>query len=305
MMVERDTSADPLRIVVGIATSGRREVLAQTIEILGLQTCQPESLVICPIAIEDVDSESLKRFPVPTKIVSGAVGLPAQRNLILSASADADVVVFFDDDFFADSNYLANVGSIFLTYPNVAALTGDLWEDGALGPGLSVKQGLEILKSRADSDDKTGEPFDCYGTYGCNMAFRLNAVRTNSIVFDENLPLYGWQEDIDFSLRLLPYGRVVRSRKLRGVHLGIKSGRTSGVRLGYSQIANPIYLIRKGSVSCHHARSLIWRNFFSNLLRTFHPEPWIDRKGRLKGNFIALIDLVTGRLSPRRILQLD
>src|SRR6266702_4434472 len=102
--------------------------------------------------------------------------------------------------------------------------------------------------------------------------------------------------------------RYTAGRKIsifRGVHLGIKYGRTSGVRFGYSQIANPIYLIRKGTMSWQHAKMLMWRNLAANLVRSFHPEPWIDRKGRLKGNLLALVDMAIGRISPHRILQLD
>jgi hypothetical protein len=136
------------------------------------------------------------------------------------------------------------------------------------------------------------------------MAFRLKPVIEHGILFDENLPLYGWQEDIDFSLRVMPYGRIVKSESLCGVHLGIKLGRTSGVRFGYSQIANPVYLIRKGSMSWRHANKLMWRNIAANIARSFFPEPWVDRKGRLKGNLLALIDIARGRDSPGRILQL-
>ena len=145
---------------------------------------------------------------------------------------------------------------------------------------------------------------DFYGAYGCNMSFRLEPVRRQGILFDENLPLYGWQEDIDFSMRVRPYGRIMNAAALRGVHLGIKLGRTSGVRFGYSQIANPIYLIRKGSMSWRHASKLMWRNIAANMGRSLFPEPWVDRKGRLKGNLLALIDMLRGRISPGRILQL-
>jgi hypothetical protein len=96
----------------------------------------------------------------------------------------------------------------------------------------------------------------------------------------------------------------VNSAALRGVHLGIKLGRTSGVRFGYSQIANPVYLIRKGSMSWRHANKLMWRNIAANVARSFFPEPWVDRKGRLKGNVLALMDIIRGRSSPGRILQL-
>jgi hypothetical protein len=57
-------------------------------------------------------------------------------------------------------------------------------------------------------------------------------------------------------------------------------------------------------MSLAFAAPLIWRNVLANLARTFRPEPWIDRKGRLKGNVLALRDLVTGRISPQRILEL-
>ncbi len=221
---------------------------------------------------------------------------------ILIAAADADIIVFFDDDFFVERNYLTILKNIFIANPDVVGLTGDLIVDGALGPGLSVKQGLDILEIQGPEPSDT-DLVDCYGTYGCNMAFRLDVIRRNSIGFDENLPLYGWQEDIDFSRRLAQYGRVMRSMNLRGVHLGVKSGKNSGVRLGYSQIANLVYLSRKGSIPRDQAMMMMRRNLLANFLRTFHPEPWIDRKGRLKGNFMALLDWCTGRLSPLRILQ--
>jgi hypothetical protein len=57
-------------------------------------------------------------------------------------------------------------------------------------------------------------------------------------------------------------------------------------------------------MSVAFAAPLIWRNVLANLGKSLRPEPWIDRKGRLKGNCMALRDLVTGRISPQRILEL-
>jgi GT2 family glycosyltransferase len=296
--------SEKLRIAVGIATTGRREVLTRTIDLLAHQTRLPDHLVICPVAPEDMDLASLQRFPAPTLTVGGAKGLPAQRNMILSATRDADIIVFFDDDFFADRSYLASLEKIFAAAADIVAATGFLLADGAHGPGLSIDQGIAIIEALPQSP-AGDQMIEIYGTYGCNMAFRLETIRTNEILFDENLPLYGWQEDIDFSLRVGRHGRIVKSQMLRGVHLGIKSGRTSGVRFGYSQIANPIYLIRKGTMSWKHAKMLMWRNLAANLIRSFHPEPWIDRKGRLKGNMLALVDMAFGRISPHRILKMD
>jgi GT2 family glycosyltransferase len=296
--------AEKLDIVVGIATSGRREVLSQNIATLAEQTRLPDRLVICPVKEDDVDERRLGTFPRPSFVVRGPVGLPAQRNKILSAITKADIVVFFDDDFFADARYIENLENIFIGHPDVVAVTGSLIADGARGPGLTVEEGLQLIRADARSLNAAGQLTEQYGTYGCNMAFRLKPVLDHGILFDENLPLYGWQEDIDFSLRVRPYGLIVNAAALRGVHLGIKAGRTSGVRFGYSQIANPIYLIRKGSMSWRHANKLMWRNIAANMARSFFPEPWVDRKGRLKGNLLALMDMLKGRISPGRILQL-
>ena len=176
--------------------------------------------MICPVASDDVDNLALKNFPRPTLVVSGPVGLPAQRNKILSAATTADIIIFFDDDFFADAGYIENLENIFLARPDVIAATGVLLADGAQGPGFSVEQGLRIIRCAPKSCSPASQFIECYGTYGCNMAFRLKTIIGHDILFDENLPLYGWQEDIDFSQRVLPYGRIVKSAALRGVHLG-------------------------------------------------------------------------------------
>ena len=291
-----------LKISVGIATAGRQTILRETVRHLSLQTRPPDALIICPLPSDGVDAAMFSDFPAPTSVVTGPSGLCAQRNRILAAAQDTDIIVFFDDDFLAAPDYLATVESIFSVHADVTGVTGHLLADGIHGPGLSVNQGLELLHSAQPGPLADFEPRA--GTYGCNMAFRMATIRANQMRFDENLPLYGWQEDIDFSLRQSPFGRTLKCNRLIGVHLGVKSGRASGVRFGYSQIANPIYLIHKGTMSWRHAKMLMWRNLAANLVRSFYPEPWIDRKGRLKGNMIALADAVSSRLSPSRILQL-
>jgi succinoglycan biosynthesis transport protein ExoP len=292
----------PLRIAVGIATAGRRDVVRQTIGLLRGQTRLPDVLVACPLTSDKISDDDFPNFPFPVIVTSGPVGLCAQRNAILARTADCDVVVFFDDDFLAEPHYLEQLEKIFQAELNVAAVTGKMLADDVTGPGLTVEQGLKILESNIQVGSGTLEQVP--GLYGCNMAYRMQYIRDHKLRFDENLPLYGWQEDIDFSLQVVPFGRLVKSDLLMGVHLGVKAGRTSGVRLGYSQIANPVYLSKKGTMSWQHARKLISRNIAANLARSLYPEPWIDRHGRLKGNLLALMDLLRGKASPARILQL-
>ncbi len=295
--------AGRLKLAVGIATVGRREVLSETVKLLASQNRLPDQFVVCPVNQHDIDLECTKSFPTPVEVLFGPAGLPAQRNVILAACSAADVVVFFDDDFFAEANYLAEVEKAFLTRPGMVALTGTPIADGIKGPGIGAEEGLEILRKAGGA--RAGEGMiPVAGAYGCDMAFLLKPITANAIQFDENLPLYGWQEDTDFSRRLARYGSIARSERLLGVHLGTKGGRTSGVRLGYSQVANLIYLVRKGSVSMGYAAKMISKNLIANHSKLLAPEPWIDRPGRCKGNWIAILDFVRGRDDPRRILTL-
>lgn len=292
-----------MKIAVGIASTGRPQVLDETIRVLARQSRLPDQLWICPAKPEDYEPVTgLSSFPI--NVVTGAVGSCAQRNLILSALAGIDIVVFLDDDFFPADDYLEQIEILFTDSPDIVAATGRPIEDGASGPGLTVEHGLSVLAKATAARSDGGHIAETTGTYGCNMAFRVQPIREQNLFFDENLPLYGWQEDIDFSSRLAPCGRIVEANSLRGVHLGFKAGRTSGLRFGYSQIANPVYLVGKGTMPRRFARNLMLRNFVANLLGSLSPEPWIDRRGRLRGNFLALRDILTKRMSPRRILEL-
>ena len=85
-----------------------------------------------------------------------------------------------------------------------------------------------------------------------------------------------------------------------GVHMGVKAGRLSGRRLGYSQVVNPVYLRAKGTMS---AKSLVrhwFKNLTSNIVMSVWPEPFVDRRGRLYGNIIGLVDLMQGAARPER-----
>lgn len=288
-------------IVVGIATTGRPGILAQTVELLSHQSRAADAVIVCPARDGDIDGTMLQGAP-DIMVVRGDPGLPAQRNTLLSAAGNADVLVFFDDDFFPEKTYLQAIEDLFRREPDVVMATGTVIADGILGPGLAPEEASRHLDEVGPKPMEHLE--DVYNGYGCNMAVRMTALSSLNLKFDEALPLYGWLEDVDFSRRLASEGRIVRSNLLRGVHLGNKTGRSSGVRLGYSQIINPLYMVRKGTLERRRAYKQIGRNIVANALKTLRPEPWIDRKGRLIGNLRGAVDALRGQLDPREILKL-
>lgn len=92
------------------------------------------------------------------------------------------------------------------------------------------------------------------------------------------------------------------------VHLGVRSGRISGVRLGYSQIVNPVSFWRKpeeqglGPLTVHFWQRLVVSNLAHSVVLSKRVRE--DRPGRLRGNLLAFGDLLRGRIELERILSL-
>jgi GT2 family glycosyltransferase len=276
------------------ATKGRPDALAATIGTLRQQTQQPDCIVVS--CVSDADVGDLRDLGDVT-LVKGPAGLTRQRNAGLRAvPSNSDIVVFFDDDFVPHSRWMEEVTRFFGSHSNVVGVTGNLLADGIKGPGLGVAEALRTLESA--EPDKARWVKRPYSPYGCNMAFRWTAIA--DLTFDERLVLYGWQEDRDFGAQAAKRGELVQLGSAMGVHLGVKGGRVSGRKLGYSQVANPLYLFLKGTMTLPAALSHISRNFVSNLIRSVRPEPYIDRLGRLRGNLAAIWDGANGRVCPEK-----
>jgi GT2 family glycosyltransferase len=295
------TDKQPLKMLIGIATVGRPKLLDATLAMVARQTRAADGIFVAPAS--DSDTAGVDMAAYRSRRIIAERGTCAQRNAILAAATDYDIIVFFDDDFFPCNDYLAAVERAFLEEPDVVMTTGTVVADGVTGPGFSVEIGRRLIDDAEQTKPQSGPRQRTYNGYGCNMAFRLDVTR-QGVRFDEALPQYGWLEDVDFSRRLVPYGRIVKLPDARGVHLGSKTGRSPGVKYGYSQIANPLYLVRKGTLSWPRAGKQMARNIAMNLFRSLVPEPYIDRRGRLRGNAMALLDVARNQLDPQKINSL-
>jgi GT2 family glycosyltransferase len=289
-----------LNIVVGIPTVGRAATLCEILKDLALQTRPPDAVFICGTKPQDV--EGVAAADPNAILLEAPAGLPRQRNAIIAAAKAADIIAFFDDDFVADPSYLAVIERHMISDPSIMVATGHVSADGIGSSGLTPAEGRQIIATQYAQRDECEEVFS---GYGCNMSVRTAPMHSHGVLFDERLPLYGWQEDVDLSRRLAAFGRVVRLPAATGVHLGVKHGRGSGVRLGYSQVANPIYLSQKHcGYPLKRAFVHIARNLAMNTIRSVRPEQYIDRRGRLRGNILALRDFICRRMAPERALEL-
>jgi hypothetical protein len=295
-------SPQPSRqIAVVIASTGRPTELGRWLDHIKRQTLAPARLVYAVVKPTDLP----KHVPEEVMVVNSAPGLPIQRNAALESVKDScDIIAFFDDDFVPSTFCLEGIDAFFDLYPEVVAANGTLIADGINSAGMSYEEAAELV-DRCDKlpREKPVVLGELSGLYGCNMVYRMDAIGEER--FDEQLPLYAWQEDIDFAARVGRRGRIVKTNAFHGVHQGVKGARLPGVRLGYSQVVNPLYLVRKGTLSPQEAAKLVIKNFLMNHAKAFFPEPWIDRIGRCKGNWLAMVHVLLGRDHPKNILTLS
>ncbi|WP_181705393.1 glycosyltransferase family 2 protein [Chthonobacter rhizosphaerae] len=290
-----------MKIGVIIPSLARSQQLIRLLAHLERQVRRPDEVIVSLPSGTDIAAPEHLSYPVT--VLNGPKGSSAQRNTALDHAAGRfDVLAFLDDDFIPSADYLQGLEAAFSEHDDWAVVMGRVLLDGATGEGLSWADAMAALADAASEPPPALKVVEHVGAYGCNMSVRARAV--GSVRFDERLVLYGWQEDIDFTSQLRPSGRIVSINTISGVHLGLKSGKVRGEQFGYSQIANPVYLVRKGTVPLGFALRLMSRNVAANLVRSLRPEPYVDRRGRLRGNALAMLHVVTGRVEPEYILKI-
>lgn len=299
-MRESSPKAKPARVIVAIPTLGRSAILAPVVRHLATQTRLPDLVMIVGTDPSDFGDLDQSDVPFELQILTVERGLCRQRNSVLVALDPDDVLLFLDDDFLLAPDHLAQFEALYANHPEVVMSTGSVMADGILGPGFSFDEGLAALEAGLKAPNG-GQIHDTRNAYGCNMGIRISVVSENHLRFDESLPAYAWFEDVDFSIRAGRHGRIVQADALRGVHLGTKTHRSPGKKLGYSQVANLVYLMRKGILPARDGLTQILRNFAANSARSIRPVPYADHRGRLHGNLVALADLLRGQVDPQRI----
>ncbi len=289
------------KLAVIIATKGRAQLVAGLVRRLGAQSRPPDHIFVVGAQAEDIAALDAGQTGLTATV--GRTGSALQRNDAIAMASDTyDTLAFFDDDFVPSRFWLQRAEELFAAAADLAGLTGLVLADGAGSAGVELEAGVALVESRDADPPPVFSVDESYGPYGCNMAFRTAAI--GGLIFDERLPLYAWLEDADFGERVRARGRMGRADALWGVHLGNKTGRENGLRFGYSQIANAAYLTAKGSLPLKFTARRMAGNLVANALGALAPEPFIDRRGRLRGNLLALADVARGRLTPERILTL-
>jgi hypothetical protein len=183
-----------MRIHAVIATTGRPLIVKQVVSRLSSQSRPPDGMLVVGASPDDIAGLDGAFDNLETMVARR--GLCRQRNAALDHLGDStDVVAFFDDDFVPAHDFLAQLEALLEDQPNVVGATGILVADGAQTQPIGFDDAIVRLDRLRDRP--TPNKSDCLSLYGCNMAIRLSAAV--GLRFDEKLPLYGWQEDVDFT----------------------------------------------------------------------------------------------------------
>jgi len=287
-----------LRTAVIIATKGRPQEVSNLLGALEHQTALADLIIVS--ACDPTDIAQGRALPANVEVIYGPAGLPAQRNRALALlRGKCDIVVFFDDDFVPSRYWLEQIQLLFATHADVVSVTGKVLVDGVVAGMLDWREGQRLVDDADRSRKLAAHDYSLQShhfPYGCNMAFRVSSIE--HLTFDERLVLYGWLEDRDFAVRA--GSKMVRTDALWGVHLGATRGRTSGLSFGYSQVVNPWYLATKGTMTSFDVLRNVIRALAGNTFGSLLIDPRVDRLGRLKGNVIALRDIVSGQWAPEK-----
>ena len=296
-----------LKTSVIVCSVNRGRVLHDTIATIARQTHQPDEILIVSPGREHVLPETLTMPKV--RFVLGSLGLPAQRNAGLDQlEDDCDLIAFFDDDIELSAFYLEHMVSLFSEREQVLIASGRLLHDGGRGKAISRESARELTceyDRRQALGVKVVPSLPSDSGYGCNMVVRYRAAR--NVRFDSGLPLYAWLEDRDYSQRITKgrYGPV-ECQNAVAVHLGSRSGRIGGVRMGFSEIINPVYLWTKNrTFTLRYVVVQYWlRCLVGNVLGIIRRDSEYDRLGLLRGNLVGFYHLMGGHCDPSHILQL-
>jgi GT2 family glycosyltransferase len=301
------TNTDPLAIDLSLAvlipSRGRAVELLETVESILKQSVQP-ALIILSVTCEDDFIAEIRDLP-RVKLVVGPTGKTSQLNRGVKAlGSDIDVIAIMDDDVELLRDYLKMIRDIFRRYPDLMGLTGQMVVNG----GLDRAQARRMAEKEFSSpvEEKAAEVFwlkPNQGLYGCCMALRHSLF--DHIQYDERLPLYSWMDDADIGMRAQRYGRCCYYPDAGLIHLGVNGGRVSGVRFGFCQIMNPVYLASERVFNWPDViRIHVVKVLLANLLGWLRRDSKVDRAGRLRGNWLALLSWLQGRIEPERILEI-
>jgi GT2 family glycosyltransferase len=312
----------PGRSVV-ICTYERAASLVRCLASLREQLEQADELVVVDASASSATEDAICGADIAAAIqapcryfrVTGRYrGLTRQRNFALDR-VTRDLVAFFDDDTVLDPACLSEMEAVHRRLGDEVAGVGAIASNAAsspdliwrlrrrlgvipdLRPGSYARSGLsvpwEFTRQRQGLVDGDWLP-------GCGMMWKTRASR--EVRFPEEFAGYARGEDLDFSLRMRPRGRLVMACAARLQHLHEPGGRPDLFRLGFMRIYNP-WEIHRRCLPRRMLRDIAWFAYahaVDSILvcgGILCSRGWIESGRELAGRFAAFGSILRARSS--------
>lgn len=268
-----------MALAIIIPTFGRKAALEVTLRAL-FGVVNPEDRVVVVSCREgDVPEVALPGLVY----IIGRKGSSCQRNrgldFVQGLGRTFTAVLFIDDDVVLAEGFLESLMREHHKFPSVAGFTCHVIADGARTGEIQVDDAQQIAKAwqarhSVDSLVLASVPY---------VGFSMRGDLVGLVRFDERLAEYGFMEDFDFFVRLRSWGQTAYAASCGLVHLAVGAGRTSQRKFGFSQIMNPLYLAKKGTLPLSDCAKHTLKATAANLLGVIAAH----RRQRLIGNLLA------------------
>ncbi|MGI8632800.1 MAG: glycosyltransferase family 2 protein [Solirubrobacterales bacterium] len=292
--------ADMPQITVIVATKGRPDALAETLE--NVARCDP-----APAAVLVVDGDEhrsalavVEASGLPgARHIASDPGLPHQRNVGLRQSGSA-ITCFLDDDVIVEPDILGHLAAVYAD-PAVVGATGTVNEP-ATGRAGGAGSALRDLVQRGGPEGTMtsfgyprrlgpgAAPAQVEFMPGCLMSARTEVARR--VGFDEHLPGYALAEDEDFSYRLSREGAIALVPQARLFHKSYGVLRSRQRAFNRQLVVNRTYLFRKNFEQTWRARA-----GFAGLMAVLIAHRLLNREWQgIAGLADGFRDVAAGRL---------
>lgn len=243
-------SGPRVRVVAVVVTWNRQDLLALTLDGLSAQTRPPDAVVVVDNASTDDSGAVAGAHPVVTEVVTmpcntgGAGGFAAGIARAIEGQA-ADLVWVMDDDTVPSARALEALMAARRSYPGAVSLVASRadWHDGREHPMNTPRR--RFRSSRADS-----RAADLAGSRPIRSASFVSVLFDATAVRSVGLPMadyFLWNDDFEFTARLLRHGVGLYAPSSRVVHLTKTFGDSEtdpGPRF-YNEVRNKVWVFTR------------------------------------------------------------
>lgn len=291
-----------MKTLIVIPTRNRPDEIKNTINFLNLNKNFFSRIIIVDasdIELKEKIKKLLLNYSLNIKLIDAEPSTCTQRNLGFSFIEDEEFIMFLDDDNIFYNDALFQMNNFLKKNINFAGV--------AFNQILKEKENFsEKLKKNFFTDKLSIYPSKKGGVSRSGWQSKFINFENDEIVewlptraviykteliknlkFDENLGIYGYLEDLDFSLELKKKGKLMVCKNAKYTHN--QSIDRSGFEFGKKEVRNRYYLVQKHNLN----KYLFFITLFAKILINLKEGIFLKKNSlqRFYGNITALMSL--------------